>query len=665
MKKIIISSIIVSILLIVIFFNAFLQIEYDINILGHLSKSRSLTDEEMNWLNKHGKIVYGADNSSPPLRFVDELDGQYRGLVVDYINALSIELGTEIDYKSVDSWGEALDSLTQKKSDFFDMIISEERKKIFDFTDTVYSLRGAILISKHKKFIDNYEDLGGKEVLVPKGDYAVDFLNSKLDNVKFIYTPDMKSAINKLLNNEADAVVGDEPVIIHYLEKLHAQNDLKILNNLMYESECAFAVPKSEKNLLSILNKGIYKLKKKNTMVKIQQKWFGFSVPFDKKNQTAKINLIIIGFCSALLLFIYFFYSWNNLLKKEVAKRTEELFISKNNLQKTFDAITHLMIVIDKNYNIINVNQAFCEFLNLDKNNVLKKNIEDFQGVITHNKIKNMINKTSKGKQCQKEIKFEGKLYEITTFPLQNNTDILIVIQDITQIKLSEQQLLHTDKMVAIGQLAGGIAHEIRNPLGLIRSHCYLLKTNTDPDKIKKTIKIIENSVQKASDIIDNLLNFSRISHSDVEEINIKKFITNVMNLQKRIFQKNNIKTKIECDAKLTCCINQESLKHILVNLITNAIDAMPEGGTLDIKCKVKDENLLITCSDSGTGINKYDLENIFNPFFTTKKPGKGTGLGLYITYNEIQKLSGNIRVTSKINEGTSFYIILPLRKGK
>lgn len=246
---------------------------------------------------------------------------------------------------------------------------------------------------------------------------------------------------------------------------------------------------------------------------------------------------------------------------------------------------------------------------------------------------------------------------------MKNIRNVLIMVKDVTKLRISEQQLLQDNKMRAIGQLAAGVAHEIRNPLGLIRTYCYILKNNpnNEENKIKKAIRVIENSVERGSKIVDNLLNFSRISSNDCEKINIRGFIVDIFLLQQKVLEKNNIAREIFCDEGLVRCVNQESLKHILVNLISNAIDAMPNGGIIKMECKEKKNKLSITFIDNGIGIKEQNLEKIFNPFFTTKMPGRGTGLGLYIVYNEVLKYGGTINVTSKLGEGTSFYIMLPL----
>jgi polar amino acid transport system substrate-binding protein len=211
------------------------------------------------------------------------------------------------------------------------------------------------------------------------------------------------------------------------------------------------------------------------------------------------------------------------------------------------------------------------------------------------------------------------------------------------------------------------MAHEIRNPLGLIRNHSYLLRhaTNQNDPMIKKSLSQIDTSVEKAGSIIDNLLNFSRLDNEDNENIYIHDFINEIFQLEKKLMSSRRIKYEIQCSRNLSYKINREVLKHIVINLTANAIDAMPQGGKLVIKGEISNNNLILKFKDTGIGISKKNIENIFNPFFTTKKRGKGTGLGLYIVYSDIKRYGGQINVESETGKGSEFSLTLPVKSGE
>ena len=392
--------------------------------------------------------------------------------------------------------------------------------------------------------------------------------------------------MNLLKDNRVDAVVGDEPVISYFMQQLNMKDGYKMLDRPLYEKECVLALPKEERTLLNIINKGIYNLKKKDTMVKIQQKWFGISRPIVKDKATQRFMLIIAFFTVIISMASYLFTVWNKELKNQVEKRTRELDRSKKDLEITFDGLPHFMVVLDDNCNIVSTNKSFCEFEKQYKYEIIGKSCMHFNGIVNMD-CNDCIVKRSflDGQHNSKEITFKEKLYEINTFHLDDDTNskqrVLVMIRDITKIRISEQQLLQSNKMAAVGQLAAGVAHEIRNPLGVIRNYCYVLKNNINQglDDKAKPIVVIEKSVKKIAGIIDNLLNFSRITDEGVADIELETFIRNVLELNSKLMDRKNIKTELICSEKMYLHFNEEALKHVLINLISNAVDAMPEGG--------------------------------------------------------------------------------------
>jgi len=660
----------IMVLLSVLLTNEYMKIEYDINIVEYFDKSETLTREELQWLDAHEKISYGSDQSSPPLRYIDERNGQYRGLIVDYIRALSIEIKHEISFEPVEVWGDAFNSLKNNEKDFFDMIPSKGRADQFDFTDTIYTLQGVILKSIEDIEIQKYTDLTGKRVAIPTGDYAIEFLSSKSVEIELVETKNIENAMTLLNLGRVDAVVGDEPVITYILDKLEMKDGFET-TEAIYKEGTALAVQKSEQTLLSILNKGIFSLKKKHVMSDLQQKWFGISSSFSNQDDSGKLGLLSFGFLAMVGIIAYMAYAWNVTLKKEVDKRTQELYLSRQKLKVTFDGLTNLMVVIDEQERIINVNKAFCDFVGCGGKKPYGSKISKYDELFRLDEVKNQIEKTFRLRdQHRTELRFNNKTYVISTFPLSekynSEKSILIMFDDITRVKVAEQRLLQDNKMQSMGVLAAGVAHEIRNPLGLIGHYSYILRTNkmNDPARQEKAISVIESSVERASHIIDNLLNFSRMTSDDVRELSVRRFIENIIELENKDLKTSGIDCELSCDPELICGVRQEPLKHIVMNLISNAIAAMPDKGTLEIKCFSNDQKLTLVIGDNGVGIPHERLEDIFTPFYTTKDPGKGTGLGLYIVYNEVTKYGGSIEVDSELNIGTTFTVELPIVEG-
>ncbi|AXU60892.1 his Kinase A domain protein [Clostridioides difficile 824] len=657
-KKIVIIGIIYSFLVVFSLTNTYVNMEYNLNVFEYIKKSLPFTEEEKKWLEKHKNLIYSSDQSSPPFRYKGKEDGQYKGIIVDLINSLSIQIGRDFYFKPNNWWKESFVNSIDDSIKFFDLIPSKERANKFIFTDPIYTLSANILKDKKSQDINSYMDLKGKTVAIPEGDYSINFLKQKIQDINILLTPDIKTGVNHLMSGKVDAVVGDEPVLRYYINNYGLSNKYSVLSNPIYTKKAVLAVPKQYEELVSILNKGIFKLQKNGVYKDLKKKWYSTYNEVDDILYERGIVPSIYLFIGIILISIYVFYSYTYLLKIEIKRKTEQVIENKKTLEATFNSITDIIMLVDENNNIVESNKVLYDFMG-EMSYKIADLISMIKGVI-ENTFSENTNKTS-------EIEIHNKILKINTFPVEykkNNTEyIVVLIKDITNDKIVEAKLLRENKMISIGQLASGVAHEIRNPLGIIRNNCYLLKDNVTMEEVNDCVKSIESNVDRASNIITNLLNFARISDDNLEHINIRNFIENIVKLQYKMLQLKNVEIKIDCEHNLICYINGESLKHVFINLISNSIDAIHQDGKIIIYCYEKNHCLFIDFKDNGEGIKEDALKDIFNPFYTTKPIGEGTGLGLYITYNEIKKNNGDISVESKLGVGTCFHIKIPLNK--
>jgi PAS domain S-box-containing protein len=245
----------------------------------------------------------------------------------------------------------------------------------------------------------------------------------------------------------------------------------------------------------------------------------------------------------------------------------------------------------------------------------------------------------------------------------------LIIVDDITQRVELEAQLSQTDKLSSIGLLAAGVAHEVNTPLAVISSYAQMLSKQLQSDAGKTALlEKITRSTFRASEIVNNLLNFSRTSGTEFTDVDVNKIILDTLALLEHQFRVSKIKVQDELYENLPQIQgNAGRLQQVFLNLFLNAKDAMPRGGTLRVSTSNGD-GVNVSVSDTGSGIAQEHIARIYDPFFTTKtapKDGqsKGTGLGLSVTYGIIQEHAGKIRVESRPGEGTTFYLDFPLAR--
>jgi signal transduction histidine kinase len=244
-----------------------------------------------------------------------------------------------------------------------------------------------------------------------------------------------------------------------------------------------------------------------------------------------------------------------------------------------------------------------------------------------------------------------------------NTRGTLIMIDNITDRVRLEDQLIQNDKLTSIGLLAAGVAHEVNTPLAVISSYSQMLRKEISPEdsRYKLLEKIIKQTF-RASEIVNNLLNFSRTNATEFAEVDVHQVIRDTIALLEH--QLRSARIRVEQDFRAEDPVttgNAGKLQQVFLNLFVNARDAMPEGGEIRITTDTMNSKLEVIVQDTGTGISGDNITKIYDPFFTTKRPGKGTGLGLSVSYGIVQEHGGTMTVESKPGAGTSFRLELPL----
>jgi two-component system NtrC family sensor kinase len=366
----------------------------------------------------------------------------------------------------------------------------------------------------------------------------------------------------------------------------------------------------------------------------------------------------------------------NAKLYRSVESKARELERLKDYAQSIIESINVAVLALDCTGQITSCNRAFEELYQTNRQSIIGTAVENLLSSDIIASIQSIAGTRSWEPQSPANI---FKLYlencagqklivNLSLIPLQNplvaKSGSLIVLEDITQKVQLEDQLMQAEKLSSIGLLAAGIAHEVNTPIAGISSYTQmLLKETPESDKRKPILERIEKQTFRAAEIVNGLLNFSRLNGSEFTALDINQLINESLALLAHQLQLNHIKVESRFDASLLPVYgNIGKLQQVFINLFLNARDAMPSGGEIEVQTGMNESMIIVDISDNGAGIPEENLKRIFDPFFTTKSIGRGTGLGLAVTYGIIQEHGGRILVDSDVGKGTHFRLKLPAR---
>ena len=365
---------------------------------------------------------------------------------------------------------------------------------------------------------------------------------------------------------------------------------------------------------------------------------------------------------------------------KESESRLRE---SESKLRSLFEHATDGIMILDRDGKILDANKEACEIHGFDKDALVGVNIELLDTKKNKSLFKERIERILKGES----LLFEAQHYrkdgskvsiEITANAIETDGNVLIqsFLRDITEKKKLQEQLLQSQKMESIGALAGGVAHNFNNILTAILGNAELLEDDTDLDNdiLKKRVNKIQNSAKKAGMLVSKLLSFARRDTFEIVPLNLNDVINETLLFEDVLGKKIRINADLQVNIP-TIEGDRNQLEQVIMNLIVNARDAMPDGGLITIKTSgietaeqhdlpayiMPGRYVLLTVSDTGCGIPKEITNRVFEPFFTTKERGKGTGLGLATVYGIVKDHKGYITVQSGAGKGSAFDIYLPV----
>lgn len=606
------------------------------------------------------KLIIAGDINYPPYEFLDE-QGNYSGFNVDIMRAISIELGIDIVLVPME-WNKSIEALKNGEVDAIQgMTYSIERETVFDFSESLIVNSQQIFVNSNSMAILTIEDLDGKKVAFQEGDVNYEWIKKQV-NIEPIYKKDQSEAMNALIDGEVDAFVGNRHTGLYNIQKSKNVEHVKIVGEGMHDKVYATVVLNGNNSDLAIINKGLKIVKNNGTYEKIYKKWFG-EYFIDKTMYWRKLMVFSSVILLIVMLIAVVIAYLNRKLKEEVEKRTKEIILQKKLIEDSnrfrgqiLESIDNGIITFDSGGDISSINATARSLLGWKNlcDSTYKEILKEL-GVVKFPKI-------MKG-SCIWYDELKGSIHlEYRCLPIndEGRNAAMLVLYDTTIEKHLQSIVNQKDKMVSIGRLSAGVAHELRNPLTAIKVLVDMMPTKLH-DKVftNRMQSILPKEINRLDTLVESLLDYSKPKVSSPEKFVIEDVLASVLSLHSVYLSEHNIDLKVNYSKELTVVADKNQLKQVIINILRNAVDAIGERGSVSISTYVEGEFAIIKITDDGSGIPDIHLKSIFEPFFTLK--AQGYGIGLSICQQLILENNGKIIIESKEGEGTTVKINLPI----
>ena len=647
----------------------------------------------------------------PPLAVVQP-DGSAGGFSVDLLKAAAEAVGLSVSFK-IGPWYEIKEELASGALDVLPLAAySAERHKVYDFTAPYLRMNGAVFVRKDNTDIHKLSDLIGKEVLVMQGDTAHEYVVKEKLSDNIIPTISYEEAFKLLAAGKHDAVVVQQIIGLQILKNLGITNIIPVQQKQIstlkpvalelegFEQKFCFAVTEGNSQLLSQLNEGLTIVTLNGTYESLYEKWLGPILPKPQISADQILKNVLFILVPLLLIFALIGI-WS--LKRLVAKKTrflEEEILQRRQTEEVLrkreghfrtlvQTIPDLIWLKDKGGVYLACNPLFEGLYGAREADIIGKTDYDFVDqkladfFVEHDRKAMAAGKPTRNEEWL-TFADDGHraLYETIKTPMYDDRGALIGVlgvgRDITERKKLAERLQQAQKLEAIGVLTGGIFHDFNNILSAILGFTELARDNNPSNQqLQEDLNEIYIAGNRAKELVQQILTFSRQQKFDPCSIHTPSIIKQALNLLHSTLPAT---VEMEVDIDETAgpvFADPAQLHQIIINLFMNASEAMENcGGILTIKVSETTSSdqffsnhpdlapgryIKLHVQDTGTGIAPEIKGSIFDPYFTTKNLGDGTGLGLAVTYGIIKEMGGDIMVESEPGKGSIFTIFLPV----
>jgi PAS domain S-box-containing protein len=608
---------------------------------------------------------------------------------VDYIRLIAERAGFEIELVSDIPWDQALDRLS--RHDGLDLILTAkrtaEREQLVAFSDDYLFFPLVVFTRDDSPFISSLDDLRGKQVLAERAFDVTQKLERDFPDISLLQQPDTEEALRALAAGTGDAYVGNLTVASYLIESRGFSNLIIAAPTPYQTHNQAMAIRKDWPQLVSIINKTLATLTPEECTL-IRDRWMS-PIRYEHGLRASDIALwVALTSVIAAIIIAFTLYS-NRALKREVLvrQRAERRLRAISRHAPLGIALIELQTGL-----IVELNTRFAEIVGRPHAEPASLTLPDITHPEDLDKDAELLSRFGAGQipgyRVDKRYLKPDKSSVWVSMTVgcyneeKNNNDLyLCMIGDISQCHLLEDQLSQAHKMEAVGTLAGGMAHEFNNLLNIILGNIHMARRKLPADNdVADNLKSIANATDRATELVSQVLAFSRQQKTEKTLIKLPPVIEETLQMLRSTLPRSVQMTPFDCrePEQLIIKANSTQISQLLINLCKNAADAMDESGQLTValqhrRLELKDipsetglsagEYVQLSVADTGHGISKSVRAKMFDPFYTTKETGSGTGLGLSVVHGIVKDHQGFVLVDSQPGVGTTFNAYFPLQK--
>ncbi|MCD4674702.1 MAG: transporter substrate-binding domain-containing protein [Desulfobacula sp.] len=655
-------------------------------------KDLKLTPAEKTWLQKHQTIRIAGPRSFPPFHYFEK-NGDLKGISADYIYLIMNLLGVKVQVQENFPWPEVLKRAQTGKIDLIPCAAKTvEREAYLSFSRPYLSFPLVILTRKDAPFIGGIEDLHGKKLAIVKKKSTVEWLER--DDIDFIphYVESVLKGLEAVSFGRADVYI-ENLAAAGYLIQKNGLTNLKIAAPTPYGNyNLHMAVRKNLPELLGIINKTLDVIPPEKH-IEIRNKWLSIRYEHGiKKTDVIKWILIIIFFSVGILTMVLI---WNQRLKKESYERKlteEKLRVNEKKYRHLFKNAPAGIYEVDfEKTKFINVNEVMCAYTGYSEKEFLSMSPFDLLTQDSKKLFAERLEKLFSGEKVSNSVEFDIIKKDGEKLSVILNIDFVyknkklvgarVVVHDITDRKKAEEEKITAqklagehEKLALVGQIAGKMAHDFNNILGIIMGNTELFLLDCKDEETKKILKLIFNQTLRGKNLTKNLIAFARDQEPKQAFFRINEKIDLVLSLLKKDLEGIEL-IKEDKPGVPDLLADPGMIEHALVNLVQNSIHAVSrvEHPLIIIRTYCLNDNICFEIEDNGCGIPREHIGRIYEPSFTLKgscdvtgsyRTGiKGTGYGMSNIKKYINQHKGRIFVESAFGSGTKFTISLPVIK--